>query len=130
MRRSLFALLLLTGCTAEIRAARQAALNTTIGMDEPTLVRTVGVPTRTLDTEGHRFLAYSDQRVDYVPTFGAYGGYGRFGFYNDGFVVPEARNCETTYELDAGRVTSWAQRGNACDYISYSAGVPAPPPKS
>ncbi len=124
MRYTLLAVLLLTACTADIRAARQAALNTTIGMDEATLVRTVGVPTRVLDAGGHRFLAYSDQRVDYVPTF---GGFRRFGIYDDNYVSVD-RNCETTYELDAGRVTSWAQRGNACDWDSSGVGIPATPP--
>lgn len=117
-------LLILGGCAADSRA-RQAALNSTIGMDEATLIRTIGVPSRALDAGGHRFLAYSDHRVDVAPTFGttgAFGGFGPFGFYDEGFAVPLDRRCETTYELDAGHVASWTQRGNACH--AYGVGVP------
>ncbi len=127
-RPALLLLLSLTGCV-DGRAAREAALNSTIGMDEATLVRSVGVPTRAADAGGHRFLAYTDRRLDVAPTFGGYGvmgGFGPFGFYDEGFAVPLDRNCETTYELDGGRVSAWTLRGNSCGSAS-GVGVPQRP---
>lgn len=130
MRRALIALpvLLLAGCASDAPALRATALNATIGMDEATLVRVVGVPTRAIETGGHRFLAYNDRRNGVVATYGLYGdafaGFGPFGFYDDGFLVPVERTCETTYELDAGRVTGWTLRGRACRSEAGGFGVP------
>ena len=124
---------LLAACALDVAAERRNALNTTIGMDEATLVRAVGVPARTLDTEGHRFLAYIDNRTEIDRTFGGFGGvggfggFGRFGGFglNDDFPVAVQRICETTYELNGGHVTSWTLRGDACDAYSSGAGVPS-----
>ena len=124
--RFLFAACLLTACV-DGGAARQAALNTTVGMDEATLVRAVGVPSRVADVGGHRFLAYTDRRVDVAPGFGGYGafgGFGPFGFYDSGLLIPTERVCETTFELASGRVASWTQRGRACGSEATGAGVP------
>ena len=101
---------------------RAAYLNTLVGQDETALVRQLGVPSRVFDTPGHHFLAYRQQRVDYIPGgpfFG--GGYGRgfgYGYGGLGFGFPPEiveRQCETTFDVVGGRVQSWALRGDACN---------------
>ena len=101
---------------------RGAYLNTLVGQPETELVRQLGVPSRTYDTGGRRFVAYSERRADIYgggPFIG--GGFGRFGYYGGGYGLYGAfpatvveRGCETTFELAEGRVVSWSLRGNAC----------------
>jgi hypothetical protein len=95
-------------------------LNALVGKSESDLVRTEGVPTRTYDVGGHKFLAYSRSRIEsipgsagfgpygYGPYWGGWGGWGGFG--------PEViqRDCETTFEVANGVVLHWSLRGNAC----------------
>lgn len=117
------AALSLTACaTREGFEARQAAL---VGRSEAELVATLGVPARTYDVEGRRFLQYEDRRL--VSTGGAYPfagfgyGLGRRGFgyglglgFGTGYPLVETRGCDTTFELRGGRVVGFAARGNAC----------------
>ena len=118
-RTALLLPLLLAACATG--PDRATVLNGLVGQDETSLVRQLGVPTRTADTPGHRFLAYTERRADYIPGgpfFGGfgYGGYGGFG-YGGAFFPPEVidRQCETTFDLVGGRVQSWSLRGNSCD---------------
>ncbi len=107
---------LLAGCTNQL-AARQAQLGRLVGHSEVDLVQAMGIPTRTFDTGGMRFLAYEDRRVEFVPgsPFPYLGGPYYSGFYGGGF-PPEVINltCDTTFTLEAGVVRSVALRGNAC----------------
>ncbi len=118
----LIILALLGGCT-DGGAARRAQANALIGQSEADLVRTLGVPTRTIETDGRRFLAYEDRRLDVVPGFGGgyagfgFGGFNRFGGLGFGTSFPEEiveRGCATTFELNGGRVQAWTLRGNDC----------------
>lgn len=118
MRRCLIFLFLLAGCTslADLRAEREAQLGSFIGQSEADLVRTLGVPSRQFETDGHRFLAYLERRVDFVPGYSPFRPY-RYGFgFAPGF-PPQAieRSCETTFEIVTGQVFSYALRGNACN---------------
>lgn len=102
------------------------ALNALVGKSETDLLRTYGVPNRTYDSAGHRFLAYSRSRIDSFPGAGGFGyggfGYGGFGYgyggYGPGFggFGPEIvqRDCDTTFELGGGKVLTWSLRGNDC----------------
>lgn len=119
MRVPRFALLLslaVAGCVQGV--PRQVYLNSLVGQSETELVRQLGVPSRTYETGGRTFIAYTEQRTDVVPTPGFFGG--GFGFWGDGYgyggFVPEIyqRTCETTFEIGGGRVLSWSLRGNAC----------------
>jgi hypothetical protein len=97
-------------------------LNALVGKSETDLVRTQGVPTRTYETGGHKFLAYSRSRIESLPGepgFGPYGwgGWGGWGGYGGwGGFPPEIiqRDCETTFEIANGTVLHWSFRGNAC----------------
>jgi hypothetical protein len=115
---SLGALALLAGC-AYPSPQHVQALNSMVGKPEVDVVRTYGVPNRTIDTSGHRFLAYSESRIDSLgyPGWGYGGcGWGRWGgFYGGGFgdeIVQE--QCTTTFELANGLVQSWKLKGNDC----------------
>ena len=118
MRICLIMLVLLAGCTsyADQRAEREAQLASFIGQPEADLVRALGVPSRQFDADGHRFLAYLDRRVDFVPGYSPFRPY-RYGFgFAPGF-PPQAieRSCETNFEIIAGKVFSYSLRGNACN---------------
>ena len=109
----------LSACSG--RADRSAYLNTLIGQQETELLRQLGVPTRTFDTGGHRFLAYEEQHSSEIFGGGFGGGLGSFygrGFAGFGFagypVEVVTYRCETTFEIENQRVTSWALRGNDC----------------
>lgn len=119
MRRILsFTLLLsIVGCAPGFD--RRAYLSTLIGQQEAELVRQLGVPARTYDAGGRRFVAYEERRADIYgggPFFG--GGFGYFGagygLYGAFPAQVVERGCETTFELGEGRVLSWSLRGNAC----------------
>ncbi len=107
------ALMALAGCATGI--SRQEVLASLVGRPESDALRTLGAPNRTFAANGHRFLAYDDRRLGYVPAFPAYGPFGPFGF---GYAFPPTvaveRVCETTVEVVGGRVASWSLRGDAC----------------
>lgn len=117
MRTTILAVALLaTACAPGFD--RRAYLSSLVGAPEAEVVRQMGVPSRTYETGGHKFLAYSEQRVDFVAGgpffFGGAGFYGsRFGY---GAFTPQVveRVCETTFDVAEGRVVTWALRGNAC----------------
>ncbi len=127
VRTILLPLLLLGACATG--PDRATVLNSLVGQPETEAVRVLGVPSRSYDTAGHRFLAFTEQRSQVIDGGGPFlvgGG----GFYGGGFgvgpgfgpgfgfasfpteIVP--RICETTLDVSGGRVQSWALRGNAC----------------
>ena len=115
----LAAALLLAGCSTQPR--REAYLNTLVGVSDTELVHQLGVPSRTVETPGHKFLAY---REEHISSFGGgigspflYGGglYGvGFGYFG-GFPQDVVQYvCDTTFDVVDGRVTNWSLRGNGC----------------
>ncbi len=123
---ALAAIALLAGC-AYPNPQHVQALNGLIGKTETDLLRSYGVPNRTYDAAGHKFLAYSRNRIDSIPGDGfgyagfgyGYGGFGYGGFgpgFGYGGFGPEIiqRDCDTTFELTGGKVASWSLRGNDC----------------
>ena len=113
------------GCAALVD--RSPYLNSLVGQPEAEIVRRMGVPSRTYDTGGHRFIAYQERQTSLYssgPSFGfggfgggygyGYGGgYGGLGYGFSSSQVVE-RICETTFEVANGRVVTWSLRGNAC----------------
>ncbi|MGA3403991.1 MAG: hypothetical protein ABSC95_32690 [Acetobacteraceae bacterium] len=118
MRRPvLFVLaLLLGGCVNQL-AQRQAFLNQFVGHPDSELVQQLGVPTRTYETDGVKYLAYDESRVQIVPALPPYGPgpWWAYGGYGGGF-PPQVVNltCDTTFAVAGGVVKSYTLRGNAC----------------
>ena len=119
MRPVLFLLLgaALAGCAPAFD--RPAFLATLVGQPEAELVRRLGVPSRTYETGGRKFLAYAEQpRSDLIgggPFFGGFGGFGPgFGYYGDFPAEIIQRSCETTFEVGNGRVLAGSLRVGAC----------------
>ena len=85
-----------------------------VGRSEGDLVAALGVPERTYEVEGRKFLTFEDRRSYVVagPSVPAYG-YGRFGpyFAPPGYIV---RTCEITFAVRGGRVESFNYRGDGC----------------
>jgi hypothetical protein len=114
-RAALATLLLLTACDPHALQRREAALSAYVGYSEPDLVRSLGVPTRSFAAGGHRFLAYEQSSVQIEPPLDPWRPWG-FGWgYGGGFPAQVVQwTCETTFEVDAGRVVGFTLRGNAC----------------
>jgi hypothetical protein len=112
----------LSGC-AYPNPQHVAQLNGLVGKSETDLLRNYGVPNRTFESNGHKFLAYDMNRIETIPggfgpgPWGPYGyGWGGWGGWRGGWDGPEIiqRDCETTFELVSGAVKSYTLRGNAC----------------
>lgn len=118
MRRSVLLLLalLLAGCVNQF-AQRQAFLNQFVGHPDSDLVQQLGVPTRTYETGGVKYLAYDESTVELIPGLPSYGPgpWWAYGGYGGGF-PPQLVNlaCETTFAIAGGVVKSYTLRGNAC----------------
>lgn len=116
----LAALLLLGGCASRELEARRAHLASLVGESEIELVRQMGVPTRTFTLSGDKFLAYDDRRLEFVP--GYYGGPPWWGpgwgrgpwFWGSAPPIVVQRGCETTFEIQDGKVASFSLRGAGC----------------
>lgn len=89
-------------------------LQAQIGKPELQLVHDLGVPSRSYETDGHKFLAYesSTQWADYWgPGWGP--GWRHWG----GWGGPEeivTNKCETTFDLVDDRVIGYQQHGTGC----------------
>lgn len=114
MKRTLIlAATVLAACDPYALQRREAALQPWVGQSEAALVRYFGVPSRTIEANGHRFLAYEQGTTTIVPSFPAWYPYGFGpGWSGPSDVVQEV--CETTFEVASGRVTGFTLRGNAC----------------
>lgn len=117
MRMAVLILLaaLLAGCGNQL-AQRQAYLNQFVGQPEAAVVQQMGVPTRSIETDGVKYLAYTESRVDVIPGLPGYGwGAPYWGWYGGG-IPPQVvtLTCETTFAVSNGVVQSYTLRGNAC----------------
>ena len=117
LRRALLlaAVLLAAGCASRL-AEREAYLAQFVGVSETDLVRQLGVPDRTVETGGTRFLAYVEKRTEivrpppmFVPWF---GGPRLVAPIRPSEIVEHV--CETTFEVTGGKVTAYRLRGDAC----------------
>ena len=104
---------LMAGCADQL-AARQAYLSGFVGQSEGAVVQQMGVPSRSYETGGVKYLAYSEHRIDIVPTFPSYSPFFT-GWYGGGFPPQVIElQCETTFEVAEGTVKAFTLRGNAC----------------
>lgn len=105
----------LIGCTNQL-AIRQAQLQRFVGQSEALLVAQMGVPNRTYEVEGTKYLAYDDaeQQVVSMPPPYPYGP-PFWAWYGGGF-PPQivTYTCETTFAVSHGIVGSFILRGNGC----------------
>ena len=112
---SLLVLLSLAACANSARLEREAYLTQFVGQTEEDVVREMGVPARTIDTAGRRFLAYVERRTDYVRPVPMFSPFMRGSAINsvrlDEMVE---RSCETTFEIDTGKVRGVRMHGNGC----------------
>jgi hypothetical protein len=102
----------LAGCTIGPDLATR--LQATIGQGEGELVSAFGVPTRTYQADGRKFLQYEERRTQAVASDPYWARSGRYGpLFSPGpaFVV---RSCDITFTLEGGKVASFSFRGEAC----------------
>jgi hypothetical protein len=102
----------LAACTNGL-AQKQAELAKWVGKPETDLVGLMGVPTRTYETGGMKFLTYDDRQAEIIPGPPYYGPtpfwYG--GAFPSSVVT---RECDTTFTVTDGIVRAFSLRGNAC----------------
>jgi hypothetical protein len=107
---------LMAGCVNQL-AVRQARLAPLVGQPEIALIQAMGVPDRTYETGGVKFLAYTERRTEVLPSapYGPPPWGWDWGWYGPAF-PPQVVNlvCETTFALSGGIVRSFSLRGNAC----------------
>ena len=84
-----------------------------VGRSEGDLVAALGVPERTYEVEGRKFLTFEDKRSFIVAGDPFLYRYSRFGpyFAPPGYIV---RTCEITFAVRQGRVESFTYRGDGC----------------
>jgi hypothetical protein len=116
LRRALLLLPLILAACAQ-GPGLQERLSAWIGRSEGDLVAEFGVPVRTYDVEGRRFLQFEQRRTVAVaqpgfdrPVYGPWGP--RWGFPPPpAFAVI---GCDLTFALRDGRVESFSFRGQGC----------------
>ncbi|WBV43561.1 hypothetical protein [Pseudoroseomonas cervicalis] len=118
MRPMLPALLLpalLAGCAAPGPTLEQR-LATFINRPEGELVAQLGVPVRTYETEGRRFLQFEQQSTILVPGDSWGYGYNPWGYRRPWTAPPSyaVTRCEMTFAVRQGLVESFTARGEGC----------------
>ena len=111
--RRLLPLLLLAGCTTG--PGIEARLAPLIGGSEAGLIEVLGVPTRTHEAGGLRFLQYEERRqvLHQLDTY--YGRpFGRFAPYPSAGPILLTRRCDITFTLREARVEGFTLRGDDC----------------
>src|SRR5262249_46389667 len=74
-RAVLLWLVALVAACGDQLAARQAYLARFVGQPESAVVQQMGVPTRSFETGGIRYLAYNQRRIELIPAFPTYGAF-------------------------------------------------------
>jgi hypothetical protein len=128
MRRAvlLWLVALVAACGDQL-AARQAYLARFVGQPESAVVQQMGVPTRSFETGGIRYLAYNQRRIELIPAFPTYGAFYP-AWYGGGFPPQVVElQCETTFEVAEGTVRAFTLRGNACGDLQFGSGLVSQP---
>jgi hypothetical protein len=113
-RLALLSLLLLAACAQG--PGLQERLSVWVGRSEGDLVAEFGVPVRTYEADGRRFLQYESRRTVARPGFDRpyFTPWGpRFGY----FPAPPTYvtlGCDVTFAIRDGRVESFSFRGQGC----------------
>ena len=101
-------MLCLAGCVVPTRAAFNAQMSAFIGRPEVDVIMAFGVPTRSAEAGGLRFIEYDRRRVVSWPGNNWYWGSPYFVDY------VETRECRLTFTLRDGSVVHFDSRGNDC----------------
>ncbi len=113
MRRVLLVLpLLLAACATG--PSLQERLAPFVGRSEGDLVAALGVPTRTYQADGRKFLQYEQRWTQVVP--GSFYGTGPYWRVSPVWAPPVyvPRACDVTFALRQERVESFTWRGDGC----------------
>ena len=108
----------LLGCAT--RANYEASLGMWLGSEESSLVRAWGPPQSVYENGDLRYLTYQYSNRVVVP--GQSPSYNSTVIGNSVYTTPVGgygpivvnRDCTTTFEIKAGKVSSWRAQGNAC----------------
>ena len=101
---------LCAGCARQGPSALEVRAASLVGRGEAEVVRAFGVPNRSIETGGHRFIAYVERRQEVVPGAGPWGP-PWWGWQPTQVIT---RGCEITFEIDQGKVASYSLRGDGC----------------
>lgn len=113
MRLAILGLALLLGGCVNTLQERQSFLTQLVGKPEIDAITSLGVPNRSFETDGVKFLAWDQQRIDVVGGGGGPWGWG-WG-WGGGFPAQVVVwSCETTLAVRGGVIVSYNLRGNAC----------------
>jgi hypothetical protein len=94
-----------------------------VGRSEADVIRTLGVPTKTVDSDGGRVLIYDATSLGYAfnePQAAPWGTYQPLGYdatrLSGSGVDPRlvARRCDTSFEIRQRIVRSVSQIGGGC----------------
>ena len=112
----------LAGCltTEEYAERRAAPYEIWMGQTELELVRVWGVPDRSYQTGGIKFLAFVKQTVVNTPGVPAFPPPPAVPTIPATPPSVEIFTCTTTFEVSDGRLVGWSTNGDRC--------VPPPPP--
>lgn len=94
----------------------EARLQAWIGRSEGELVSAFGVPERTYEVEGRKFLQYEERRTQLVPGDPLRYGWPYRRYYGPAWAPPAyvVRQCDVTFALRKGVVESFSFRGDGC----------------
>ena len=123
MRALLLLPLLVAACATGPSLDQRLA--TFVGQDEGALVSALGVPVRTYETDGRKFLQFESRRTVALPGdpygYGFGSGFGgfrgrRYGYFGGGFAPPAYASvgCDVTFALRGDRVEGFTYRGEGC----------------
>jgi hypothetical protein len=105
--------LLMAGCA--LGPSLEERLAPLVGKREGEVVMALGVPTRTYEADGRKFLQYEQRRVSLYPGDPYWARpYGRFGPVLSPGPMLITRSCDTTFTLRQGVVEAFALRGDDC----------------
>jgi hypothetical protein len=100
---------LLAACAVPSTAAFDTRMQALIGQPEVAVIEALGVPTRSTEAGGLRFVEYERRRVVGSPAPATWRWCSPFAGH---FV--ETRDCRLTFTLREGRVERCDRRGNDC----------------
>jgi hypothetical protein len=114
VRQAVLAALLLAACTPSPSPRRIAAMQAFVGQSEVTVVQAMGVPTRSFEADGHRFLAYDERRVVLMTPAPGPGWWGPPYMWQSTPPYAYETGCETTFDVVSGIVRAFSLRGPDC----------------